>query len=128
VSDTPGADVAGPEERANDRGSATVWALAIGLVIVSTATVLALAGAASVARHRAQAAADLAAIAAALQVWDGEVAACARADDVSARNGARLVACRLDDLDAVVTVEVSPPLLARFGSARASARAGPTGP
>jgi secretion/DNA translocation related TadE-like protein len=111
--------------RRHDAGSATIWVLATGMVLVLVAVALAMAGAASVARHRAQAAADLTALAAALRAWDGEAAACQRAADVSARNGARLVACRLEGLDAVVAVEVAPALLAGIGVARAAARAGP---
>jgi secretion/DNA translocation related TadE-like protein len=91
---------------------------------VVVAVTLALVAAATVARHRAQAAADLAALAAALRAWDGETAACARAAEMTARNGARLVACGLDGFDAVVTVEV-PAGVSRWGLARASARAGP---
>jgi secretion/DNA translocation related TadE-like protein len=67
----------------------------------------------------------MAAFGAALRAWDGEPAACARAAELSARNGARLVACHLEGLDAVVTVEVDPAGLAGVGTARESARAGP---
>lgn len=108
-----------------DGGSATIWALATGLVFVLVAATLSLAAAATVARHRAQAAADLAALGAAMLAWDGPAAACARAGDLSARNGASLVACRLEGLDAIVTVEVAAVGAARWGDAQASARAGP---
>jgi secretion/DNA translocation related TadE-like protein len=98
--------------------------LAAGLVFVLVAGTLAAGGAATVARHRAQMAADLAALAAALRAWDGQSAACDRAADLSARNGASLVACRLEGLDAVVTVEVR--VAGGVGwRAQASARAGP---
>jgi secretion/DNA translocation related TadE-like protein len=110
----------------DEHGSVTVWLLALGLVIVLVAAGLAMVGGAVVARHRAQAAADLAALAGAMRAWDGEAAACDRAADVSARNSAALLACRLDELDVVVTVEVVPDLLGSHGAARASARAGPT--
>ncbi len=109
--------------RSNDSGAVTVWVLCAGLVLVLVAAATALAGAAMAARHRAQAAADLAALAGALLAWDGEPAACDRAADISARNGAQLVACRLDGLDLVVTAEVTG--AAHVGVARASARAGP---
>jgi secretion/DNA translocation related TadE-like protein len=109
-------------------GSATVWVLAVGLVFALLAAAVAVAGAAVVARHRAQSAADLAALAAALVALDGEQAACARAEQVTSRNGARLVACRLEGLDVVVTVEVSAGLGDRAGPAEASARAGPVDP
>jgi secretion/DNA translocation related TadE-like protein len=115
----------GAGSKVRDEGSVTIWLVAAGLVVVLVATGFAVAGAAFVARHRAQAAADLAALAGSMRALDGEEAACERAADVSARNGARMVACQLDELDLIVTVEVAPALLAKMGSARASARAGP---
>ena len=110
---------------ARDEGSATVWVLVTGLIFVMVATALGAMGAATVARQRAQAAADLAALGAALRVWDGERAACDRAAQLSALNGAQLVACGLDGLDVIVTVTVVPSGAPGLGSARASARAGP---
>lgn len=107
-----------------DGGSATIWTLAVGLVFVVAAMALALIASATVARHRAQAAADLAALAAALRALDGPIDACARAAQISASNGASLVACRLDGFDAIVTVEVAVGG-AGWGAAQASARAGP---
>ena len=79
-------------------------------------------GSVVVARHRAQAAADLAALAAAARLPSGETAACARASAVARQmrtDGAR---CEVDDLDVVVTVEVA---VVFAGRARAAARAGP---
>ena len=111
--------------RARDGGSAVVWVLGIGMVFVLIAVVMATAGAAAVARHRAQAAADLAALAGALRASEGAPTACQRAADVSAQNGARLIECRLDGLDVVVAVEVAPALLSGVGAARGAARAGP---
>ena len=109
----------------SDQGSATVWILAIGLALASAAVAIAMAGAGTLARHRAQAAADLAALAGALRTFEGEQAACQRAAEISARNGARLVSCHLDGLDVVVAVEVAPVRLAGIGVAGAAARAGP---
>ncbi len=109
----------------NDRGSVTVWILSAGLVIVLVAAGLAMGGGAVVARHRAQAAADLAALAGAMRTWEGETAACERAANLSSRNDATLLACRLDGLDVIVTVAVVLELPATLGAARASARAGP---
>jgi secretion/DNA translocation related TadE-like protein len=111
--------------RRRDDGSATVWVLVTGLVFVLVAVAVALVGSATVARHRARSAADLAALGAALRAWDGEEPACAWAAELSARNGARLIACRLEGLDAVVTVEVVPAGVPGLGAAVASARAGP---
>lgn len=83
-------------------------------------------GAAVVARHRAQAAADLAALAAATRVPAGAAAACEESAAVAHRLGASGHECALDGLDVVVTVEVTPALLAwPGGPARAAARAGP---
>lgn len=80
-------------------------------------------GSVVVARHRAQAAADLAALAAAGRLPYGATAACARAMAVAGEMRVNATVCQVvDDLDVVVTVEV-PVLFA--GVARASARAGP---
>lgn len=75
-----------------------------------------------VARHRAQAAADLAALAAAAWMPSGVGAACARATAVASEMRVDRVQCEADDLDVVVTVEVAVVLA---GAARAAARAGP---
>jgi secretion/DNA translocation related TadE-like protein len=81
-------------------------------------------GSAVVARHRAQAAADLAALAAATRLAAGPETACAQARVVAREMRTSTAGCAVDDLDVVVTVE------ARLGvggwrSARAAARAGP---
>lgn len=84
-------------------------------------------GSAVVGRHRAQAAADLAALAGAQEVVAGVAAACAEAGRVGRRMGATVTRCVVDELDVVVTVDVRVSL-GRFGAgpARASARAGPS--
>ncbi len=79
-------------------------------------------GAAVVARHRAQAAADLAALAAAARVPAGAETACAQAHAVARAMRAGTTGCVVDDLDVVITVEVP---AGRWGTARAAARAGP---
>jgi secretion/DNA translocation related TadE-like protein len=79
-------------------------------------------GAAVVARHRAQAAADLAALAAAASVPAGPESACAQANAVAHAMRAGTTRCVLDDLDVVVTIEAG---VGRWGTARAAARAGP---
>jgi secretion/DNA translocation related TadE-like protein len=95
------------------------------VVVLLTVTVgVAHLGAAVVARHRAQAAADLAALAAAARVPAGPEAACAQADAVARAMRAHTAGCLLDDLDVVITVEV-PTAGGRWGTARAAARAGP---
>jgi secretion/DNA translocation related TadE-like protein len=83
-------------------------------------------GSAVIGRHRAQAAADLAAMAAAARVPAGPQAACARAAAVVHRMRAEKIDCAVDGLDAVVTVEVAVAFIGwGTGVARAAARAGP---
>jgi secretion/DNA translocation related TadE-like protein len=85
-------------------------------------------GSAVIARHQAQAAADLASLAAAGRVADGADAACARADLVARAMRTTVTQCVVEDLDVVVTVDAAV-ALGRFGvgPARAAARAGPGG-
>ena len=109
---------------ADERGSASVWVLCAGLVVVAFGLTGALAAAAATGRHRAQAAADLGALAGARYAVDGESAACARAAEIVAANGARMAGCRLDGLDLVVTADVP---VAGAGTAQGVARAGPVG-
>lgn len=83
-------------------------------------------GSAVVARHRAQAAADLAALAAAARLPRGAAVACARAASVARAMRTDEARCEVDHLDVVVTISVPVRLGAVFaGAARASARAGP---
>jgi secretion/DNA translocation related TadE-like protein len=79
-------------------------------------------GSVVVARHRAQAAADLAALAAAARLPSGVGAACARATAVAHEMRVDDVQCEADDLDVVVTVQMA---VVFSGAARAAARAGP---
>ncbi|WP_308066247.1 Rv3654c family TadE-like protein, partial [Mycobacterium fragae] len=74
-------------------------------------------GAAVVARHRAQAAADLAALAAAARLPAGPETACARATNVARVMRIDRIGCAVDDLDVVVTVQVRVPI-GGWGSAR----------
>ncbi|MCW0214341.1 MAG: flp pilus-assembly TadE/G-like family protein [Pseudonocardia sp.] len=110
----------------DDRGSATVFAafasLAILLVLAAGVDV----GGAVLARHRAEAAADLAALGAAGRSIDGTDTACALARDLAERARAVLDRCELDGWEAVVQVRVhrSWTLLAP-GEAVGRARAGP---
>ncbi len=83
-------------------------------------------GAAVIARHRAQAAADLAALAAAGRLTAGARAACATAGAVAEAMHTTVVDCSVTDLDVVVAVDVTVALGRLGGStARAVARAGP---
>lgn len=81
-------------------------------------------GATVIARHRAQAAADLAALAAARRLAAGPDTACQEAAVIGESMGAVIRGCEIVGLDVVVTlgVRVGGPVRAE---ARASARAGP---
>jgi secretion/DNA translocation related TadE-like protein len=81
-------------------------------------------GAAVIARHRAQAAADLASLAAAGRLANGTEAACAHADVVARSMHTTVTRCVVDELDVVITVD-APVTLGFWGPARAAARAGP---
>lgn len=83
-------------------------------------------GSAVIARHRVQAAADLASLAAAARISHGAETACAQASVVARAMDTSVTQCVVDGLDVVVTVEAAV-ALGRFGigQARAAARAGP---
>jgi secretion/DNA translocation related TadE-like protein len=107
-----------------DAGVATVWAAA-GIAVIIGVLVFGLQLAAAItARHRASAAADLAALAAAGHaVWGAQVA-CGRAGQVATAMSATVAACELDGWEARVEVraELSFSLLiddAAVGRARA---------
>jgi secretion/DNA translocation related TadE-like protein len=97
--------------------------MALILAVVGAAAVV---GTAVIARHRAQSAADLAALAAAGRLAAGQDAACGWAVSVAEPMDARVTACTVQALDVVVTVDVDA-ALGRWGlgSASAAARAGP---
>ncbi len=74
-------------------------------------------GSAVIARHRAQAAADLAALAAAARLPAGTDAACSQASVIANAMRVGVADCTVEELDVVVIVQA--------GRARAGARAGP---
>ena len=99
-------------------------ALLLPMLLVMTAGLVR--GAATVARHRAETAADLGALAAAQRALDGSSPPCVEAARIVRENGASLRACRVVGLD----VEVAAALQVRVGTlgtwaASARARAGP---
>ncbi|MFI7022951.1 Rv3654c family TadE-like protein [Micromonospora sp. NPDC049900] len=109
-----------------DRGGATVCLLAVGLIFVLSGTFGAGVGAARVARQQARVAADFGALAGAGRALHDESQACARAAELVAANGARLVRCQVDGIDVVVTAAVSVrPLPGISRVATATSRAGP---
>lgn len=101
-------------------------AVAAVLVVLAATAGAAYLGAAVLARHRAQSAADLAAVAAASTVAAGADAACAQAMRIAAEMRAVVNACAVDGLDIVLTAEAAV-TLGRWGvrPATAHARAGP---
>lgn len=125
-----------PPSRAStlgDRGSATVWVLACGLAILLLAVAAAGWVAALLARHRAETAADLAALAAADRIGfaaDGE-AVCEAARPIARSNGGSVLDCHAtlqpDGRSGTVVVRVATaadlPVVGRV-TATASARAG----
>ena len=103
-----------------------MFGAALIAVVLAITVAAAAAGSAVVARHRAQAGADLAALAAAAGLPAGGAADCTRAAGLTAAMSTPMAGCVVDDLDVVVTVEVAV-RVGRWdlGSARAAARAGP---
>lgn len=113
-------------KRQRDQGLATIWAAGASAALIAVAALAMWLGAAVTTRHRASAAADLGALAAASHATSGGRHACARAGWVVERMGGRLTSCRLAGLDALVEVALEPSgVLGRFGPATARARAGP---
>lgn len=111
-----------------DDGSATLMGCcAVGVVVVITAALLHIGSAVS-ARHRAQSAADLSALAAAAALESGGDRACVAATALAARMRTVVESCVVDGWDVVVTV-TAPVVLSALGvrDARAAARAGPSG-
>ncbi|MGZ4543018.1 MAG: Rv3654c family TadE-like protein [Mycobacteriaceae bacterium] len=108
----------------SDRGSATVWSVLAMATLMAVLGVVLHLGSAVNARHRSEAGADLAAVAAAGDALEGLDAACAKAAVVTEAMDLTLAGCRLDGWDAVVEVDAASVL----GSAHARARAGPVEP
>lgn len=118
-----------PGSRA-DRGSASVWVLACSALVLLIGVATSMRTAAVLARHRAESAADFAALAAAGRIGVGGDG-CAAAAALAAANGATLVRCRANlepdgrtgTVDVTVSLAVRLPVL---GAERvvATARAG----
>lgn len=95
---------------ASDAGMATVWA-AVGIAVIMAALLVGLhLGAAVVARHRAEAAADLAALAAAGATVLGAESACTRAEAIAAAMHATVRSCSVAGWEVLVEVRVAVPL------------------
>jgi secretion/DNA translocation related TadE-like protein len=76
-----------------DRGSASVWLVVAGALLVAVALVASSRTLGVLARHRAEAAADLAAVAAAAEIGVGPDP-CGAATRIAQANHARLLSCR----------------------------------
>lgn len=110
----------------DDAGAATILAAILIAALVAITLAGVQIGSAVVARHRAQASADMAALAAAVWLPHGSESACRQAAAVSRAMGAALSSCHVDELDVVVGVDVATGRLLG-GRAHAAARAGPAG-
>ncbi|MEV6349818.1 Rv3654c family TadE-like protein [Actinoplanes sp. NPDC051851] len=118
-----GCPAAGGNGRRRDRGSASIFVLAVGLFVLTAALAGAAVGSARVARHVARNAADLGALAGAARAIEGTGVACAEAGRYVAANRARMTSCEVTGLEVVVRTEVS--MTSLPGTATAAARAGP---
>ena len=112
-----------------DDGSATIWSVGgIAVLLLVAAAVLTM-GSVVQTRHRATAAADLAALAAATYAPDGPPSACDRARWVADHMRVHLASCELAGWDALVEVSAElPGELSRFGRLTEHSRAGPVDP
>lgn len=107
-----------------ERGSASVLVIAVIAVVLAATGVAVTLAQVAVARHRAAAAADLAALAGAASPITRD--ACAAAGEIAARNEAQLTSCTWDDGTVTVVVTVRSRIPGRAdGVVTARARAGP---
>ncbi len=115
--------------RATDRGSATILAVALSAALLCSGVLGLAVVQAAVVMSRAQAAADLAALAGAQSAGDK----CGASAEVARANGASVTRCRAEGVDVVVEVTIpAPPLVERIarlvgrppGMVSAQARAG----
>lgn len=109
-----------------ERGAVTVLAIALLGVLLLLTTAFAVAEAMVSDHRRAQAAADLAALAGAQAIQQAEDG-CAAATTIAGANGAALADCQVQGQDVVVTTRVAGPRwLGAYGDLSAQARAGPS--
>jgi len=117
-------------------GSASLWVLALAMVLWISVAGVVLVGVAVTARHRAATAADLSALAAASAVQRAQLqddpnsaaGACATAREIAAANNATVDSCQVSGAVVDVATTVAIPALRFLGldSVSARARAGPT--
>ncbi|MFF5209990.1 Rv3654c family TadE-like protein [Streptosporangium sp. NPDC000396] len=110
-----------------ERGSATIWAVGVVGLIFAVGTAIMVAGTVRVARHRAQSAADLSALAAARLAFADPNRGCVEASSLAEGNKAKLTRCSIDG-DGIAEVQVAVELSLPVAGSRtiiANARAGP---
>ncbi|QXJ23159.1 flp pilus-assembly TadE/G-like family protein [Actinomadura graeca] len=112
-----------------DRGSGTLWVVAFTSIIWLGGVTAMAVGGVRTARHRGDAAADLAALAGAARVSNGAGAACASARSIAAESGARVTRCAVEGpvVDVSVTMTARVPLGIDALCVVSRARAGPVG-
>ncbi|WP_410637211.1 Rv3654c family TadE-like protein [Amycolatopsis sp. lyj-346] len=113
------------DEPVPDSGAATIWTAMAVAALTGVATLALWLVTTVIARHQAESAADLGALAAASHASEGPVRACERARWVADRMGVTLQTCRWQQLDALIEVEARGPALAGLPRPSAHARAGP---
>jgi secretion/DNA translocation related TadE-like protein len=110
-----------------DRGTATVLSAVVSLALLAMLWFVLQLGAVTITRHRAEGAADLAALAAAAYAPHGQQLACERAKEVANGMHVEITDCRMDGWDARVVVRADLPAFVPGGhNASARACAGPT--
>lgn len=111
--------------RTGEAGFATVVAVGLALVVMVVTAAVGAAGVVVATRHRVEAVADMAALAAAKHASGGPDEACAAARRLTEQEHVALLECRLDGMDAVVTTGLAAPgRLASLGLVHGQARAG----
>lgn len=111
---------------AKDRGAATALSAVLSIALLGVLWFGFQLGAAAVHRHRAEGAADLAALAVATTAPHGRELACGRAEWVAAGMGVAIRECRLHGWEARIEVRTSAPgILSGLLNVNARARAGP---
>ncbi len=111
--------------RRGETGSASLLVVSLVGVLLLIGSALGVVAAMVTAHRTAESAADLAALAGAADRQEGGVG-CEAAGSIATANGARLLDCRLEGDDVVVTVEVAGPhWLGQRADLQAEARAGP---
>ncbi|MEV1171176.1 Rv3654c family TadE-like protein [Nonomuraea sp. NPDC049784] len=109
-----------------ERGSATLWGVALMGLLMVVATAFATVGSVRVALHRVNGAADLSALAAAKLAIVNPEGACARAAALATQNGVELTQCEITNevADVWTSLPISLPLLGTR-TLTGRARAGP---